>query len=111
MLTKLIPSFGAITFFLSWAGLISGQTAELIFNKKDLVDVLPKIEQTTTLTFNFDPALLSKYTFSGTLNLDDQQSFLSKLFYQTPFEFELSGTNVLISPTSQTSIFNLWNYD
>ena len=93
----LIRSLGAVIFLLVYTGLVVGQTTKLFINNNELIHVITQIEQETDLTFNYDPVLLAEYSFSGTLNLDKRQLFLSNLFHLTPFEFELSGNNVLVS--------------
>ena len=58
--------------------------------------ILKKIEQQTKLVFNYDPALLKDYQFSGKLSTEKVEQSLEKLLYQTPYTFEQNKSTVLI---------------
>ena len=66
------------------------------FNKANLIDVIKNIESETQLVFNYDPALLSTYYFTGKLNYSDPTGFVKQLLYETPFDFEKAGNSMVV---------------
>ena len=66
------------------------------FQQESIPSILTKIEQQTNLVFNFDPALLKDYQFSGKLSTTELEQSLEKLLYKTPYVFEKDQSTVLI---------------
>ena len=57
---------------------------------------LELIEENSDFTFNYDPSDLDKYYYSGDIYYSDINYSLEKLFYNSPYEFEVSGDLILI---------------
>lgn len=72
---------------------------ELSFKAENLVNVLNAIENQSDITFNYDPELVSRFSFTGEVNIGDMDRMLSKLLEDTPLSFEINGSHVLISYT------------
>jgi len=90
---KIILIFPLLLFFNVT---LPAQKIPFSFQQESIPIILKKIEQQTKLVFNYDPALLKDYQFSGKLSTQDVEQSLEKLLYQTPYTFEKDQSTVLI---------------
>ena len=75
---------------------LSAQTTRPTYKQTGLGKILQNIEQSTGLTFNYDPTALDNYQFSGQLNNGTIQAQLKQLFYNTPYTFEITPQSILV---------------
>ncbi len=83
-----------ILFFFINTTIFFAQQKE--YNEVNLVKVIKEVENSSGLIFNYDPALLSNYYFTGKLITDNPEKLIEKLFYDTPFDFEVTGKSVVV---------------
>ncbi len=94
-----LNKFHLVFLILSCSGLPQtsfGQATKITFYNNSLTEVIQKIEQVKkTIIFNYDPELIRRYSFTGTLDLD-QEDYLKKLLYDTPLDFEISRQIIIL---------------
>ena len=66
------------------------------YSQASLVDVIKDIEQHSNYIFNYSPEQLANYRFSGQLAIQEASVFTPQLLYHTPFEYEHSGTSIIV---------------
>ena len=89
------------TVYILCLTILTIQAQTLDFEDQPINEVFQKIEQKINLTFNFDPNLLADYTYTGSLTFNNDtentiDNTLTKLLYNTPFEFEINQGKILI---------------
>ncbi len=75
---------------------LEAQNTSFKFSQTSIAEVIQKIENNTDFTFNYDPAHLNGYTFTGKLNFNEPQKALLQLLYPTPLIFEIFDQNILL---------------
>ena len=74
--------------------LIGQQTIDVDAIRLD--DVIKSLEMNSEFIFNYDPRTIRLYNFSGQLDLTDVQKCISQVLYDTPFEYSINESTVLI---------------
>jgi len=84
----------SIVFFFSLCA--QSQERLLSFDSIRLDQVLITLEAQTDYSFNYDPAILAEYTYTGKISRDITELELSNLFYATALAYELTEQTVVI---------------
>jgi len=66
------------------------------FNNAPIADVIQKIEEKTKYRFNYDPSIISPFSYTGELPLDKMTSILNAIQIQTPLQFEQQDSTILV---------------
>lgn len=83
-------------FFLFFVAAATAQNTALVFKKESIPTIIQKIESQTDWVFNYDPNALSGFYFDGTVTAINIEEQLTKLFYHTPYTFEINDKSILI---------------
>ena len=81
---------------LIFPGWVQAQKNQLSFENERLDIVLKMIEDNSEYVFNYDPNLLTPYYFTGNLDLSNNDQFINKILYDTPLEFTINQTAIII---------------
>jgi len=75
---------------------IESNAQTINYKDEPVLSIIKKIEENTKQQFNYNPDALQQFTFTGKLSLDNVEETLLQLSQKTPFQFEQSGSTVLI---------------
>ncbi len=88
-------------FLLSFP--LLAQKKAFSFSGTPITEIIKTIETKEQLIFNYDPALLADYSYSGQLDFQSPTKAIEKLLYQTPFSFDVNEKTVLVYLPSKTT--------
>lgn len=88
--------FGLFFLILLQSSLLFCQKTEVSFIDTDLAIIIKQIEDQSDFVFNYDPSLLSSYSFTGELQINNPQECIEKILYDSPFDFEINAKNILV---------------
>lgn len=90
------------TFLILSSQFLLAQTTTLNFNQASLVEVIEQIEKNSNWQFNFNPEIVAPYEYTGILNTKEGEQMMFQLLQDTPFTFEILGTDILIYKEKKT---------
>lgn len=85
-----------ITFILICLMSNIAHAQNLSFKESKLSDIFNQIEKQSDYVFNYDHELISSYTFTGEINLNNPTKMMERLLIESPFIFEKDGSYILI---------------
>lgn len=75
---------------------ILSQSTKSNQQKLTLQEAINSIEARSDYIFNYDPALIKTYTYTGDLDLTKLDTFLKEFLYDSPLQYEIDGQTILV---------------
>ncbi len=88
--------FLCVFFLAIFSSTLLSQSQSLVFNQTSLDEVIKTIEEKSGYVFNYEPALLKGYNFSGRVDTRKLKDALTSVLYDSPCSFEVDQNTVLV---------------